>query len=170
MKRANARWLSLALLAVILGAGVAIGVAVDRLWLWPGPLEEAPDEPEHRPRDRAGDRSSQKRAKRAERLVQRFRRELELDARQTAAVRQAVQRLFADIGRIKRESRARVKKTREQVRADIRRVLTPAQRERYQQMVTAYEKRRRERRERRERRRRRHRERSERRREHRPDR
>jgi Spy/CpxP family protein refolding chaperone len=39
MKRAAARWLGLALIAVVFAGGVGVGIAVDRLWLGGGEPE-----------------------------------------------------------------------------------------------------------------------------------
>jgi hypothetical protein len=117
------RLIAVALLLVILSAGVGIGIAVDRLWL--GARVRARTEGE-----------------RTERLVQRFRSRLELDDAQTATVREALGRSRRQVREIRDRVEPEVKQVRSRARDEITRALTPAQRERFKKMVERYEARR----------------------------
>ncbi len=142
MRPSTNRWLSSLLLAVILGAGVGIGVAMDRLWLQPDDAA-APGSSSSRAR------KSRDPATRAARLSARFRKKLGLDTQQERAVRATLKQMYEKTGALRKQRRKELRQIRDTSRAEIRKVLTPAQQQQFQNMVDAYEKRRAKRRRRR---------------------
>jgi hypothetical protein len=111
------QFLAVALLAVLLGGGVALGVVIDRTWL--------------RPEAREGDRT--------QRLLARFRDKLGLDAEQERAVGQALRRGRAELDAIRARIEPELTAARKRMRAEVSRVLRPDQRARYEEMVARYE-------------------------------
>ena len=144
MRPSTNRWLSSLLLVVILGAGVGIGVALDRLWLQPdgGAAPGSTSARAWRSRDPAT---------RAARLSARFRKKLGLDAQQEQAVRATLKHMYEKTGALRKQRRQELRQIRDASRAEIRKVLTAAQQQQFQKMVDAYEKRRAKRRRRRHR-------------------
>lgn len=121
------RGLATVLLVVILAAGVAIGVALERLAL-------------HRETSPIG--SPRDEAKLAERLVARFTRELKLDGDQVKKVGDLVRQSRAEIGQIRARVEPEVQAVRVRTRAEILNVLRPEQQKRYREMIAEYEARR----------------------------
>lgn len=125
------------LLLAILGGGVGIGVAVERLWL--GARSAGPAAPQRGPRTRDPDQQ-------AAWLLGRFQQKLSLTKNQVDPVRRALRRMFTQLKGSRDRYRAEAKETRRLAREDIRKVLTSDQQHRYEDMVQRYEKRRVERR------------------------
>jgi predicted O-methyltransferase YrrM len=117
---------------VILGAGVAIGVALDRLWLRPNAVKRVERQ---KPWVRKG-------LTKQEWLLRKFRRELKLNPGQTKAIRTILGKMTREVRVVRDKARADVKVIRTQARADITRLLNPEQRQRYREMVARYKKRR----------------------------
>ncbi len=122
--------LGVGLLALVLGSGVAIGIAADRLWLQPKPT--AADK-HHRTSKRSRDPQV-----RTDRLMKRFQKKLNLDATQEKTVRAALYQMLTDSRELRRRARPAIRKSREQARSKIRAALRPDQRTRYEKMLKAY--------------------------------
>ena len=123
-------------LAAILGAGIGIGIALDRLWLRPAATKSEVKKSGAQ-RRRGGDP-----AKRAERLLTRFEKRLALKGDQVEVVRRALEQMFTDLRSERQWSRKAKKTIRERARAAIRKTLSPAQQQTYQKMIERYETRR----------------------------
>jgi len=132
MTSRSIRLLGAGLLALVLGSGVAIGIAADRLWLQPSTT--AADKPQ-RATKRARTRDPQDRT---DRLMKRFQKKLDLDGTQEKTVRAALYQMFTDSRELRRRARPAIRKSREQARAKIRASLRPDQRTRYEKMLKAY--------------------------------
>ncbi len=130
MTTRSIRLLGAGLLALVLGSGVAIGIAADRLWLQPNTT--VADKPQ-----RATRRSRDPQV-RTDRLMKRFQKKLNLDATQEKTVRAAVYQMFTESRELRRRARPAIRKSREQARAKIRTALRPDQRTRYEKMLKAY--------------------------------
>jgi len=113
------RTLSAILMVLLLGCGFALGVAVDRLWLAPEKVA----------------RSAEGREARTARQVERFRRRLGLDAAQVRVVEDVLRRGFAEAEAIRHRVEPELAAARARGRAEIKQVLRPEQRERYEEMV-----------------------------------
>lgn len=134
------------LLVGILGGGVGIGIAVDRMWLRAKSTKAEAKETKRRMRTRDPE-------KQATWLLGKFQKRLDLKEAQVAPVKQALRRMFTGLKTSRDTYRKDAKETRRQARAVIRKVLTPDQQKRFKEMVKRYEKRRADRRKRRRRRR-----------------
>jgi hypothetical protein len=134
MSAASNRIIALVALVVILGAGIASGVALDRIWLRP---QAASPSSARVPRTAA---------EREDRLVKRFETDLVLDENQTRVVRQALHKMFAALAQIRERTRPMLARTRQEARAQISQVLNASQRKKYEAMIERYEQRRRVRR------------------------
>jgi hypothetical protein len=130
MTTRSVRLLGAGLLALVLGSGIAMGVALDRLWLKP---DAASVKKHHRATKRSRDPQV-----RTDRLMKRFQKKLDLDAAQEKTVREAVHQMFTETRELRRKSRPVIRKTREQARTKIRAALRPDQRARYEKMLNAY--------------------------------
>lgn len=130
----NMRLLGVGLLLLVLGSGVGLGVALDRLWLRPTATAA------QRKARRA--RRSRDPQERTDRLVKRFKKRLDLDAAQEKRVRAALYQMFTETRALRRHARPAIRRTREQARDRIRAVLRPDQRARYEQMLQRYQARR----------------------------
>ncbi len=130
MTTRSIRLLGAGLLALVLGSGVAMGIAVDRLWLQP--RTTATDKPR-----RASKRSRDPQV-RTDRLMKRFQKKLDLDAAQEKTVRAALYQMFTDSRELRRQARPAIRKSREEARSKIRAALRPDQRTRYEKMLKAY--------------------------------
>jgi hypothetical protein len=111
------------LLFAILACGVGIGISVGRV-LW-GPV--------------AAPRTSEERTAR---LVERFRRELDLAGEQARVVAEALRRSRAETEDIRRRIEPELRAVRDRARSEIAKVLAPAQREKFREIVERYEARR----------------------------
>ncbi len=118
------------LLILVLGSGVAMGVALDRLWL-------RPDATVVKKHQRTSKRSRDPLV-RTSRLMKRFQKKLNLDAAQEKTVREALFQMFTETRKLRRQARPAIRKTRDQARAKIRAALRPDQRARYEKMLKAY--------------------------------
>lgn len=92
--------------------------------------------------DRRALRRLHRRGPDVERMVGRFRRELKLDDAQAAKVREALESRRAKHEALRQEHEARFKALRAEIDADIEKLLTGEQRERFAEMRAEWEKRR----------------------------
>jgi hypothetical protein len=130
MTTRSMRLLGAVLLAVVLGSGVGVGIALDRLWLRPGAAAG-----KSQPRATRRDRDPRARA---DRLMRRFRAKLDLDEAQARTVRAAVLEMFTTTRKLRRQVHPAVEQARTQARDRIRAVLRPDQRARYEQLLKTY--------------------------------
>lgn len=122
MSDLRTRILTILLLLVVFGGGAVAGVVVDRTWLRP------------RRSARSGDRT--------ERMVERFRRRLELEAKQVKKVRALLSSGRESARAIRRTIAPKLAAERKRTRDEIVKLLTPPQQKRYLEMVERYERRR----------------------------
>jgi hypothetical protein len=131
MTTTTSRLVGMVSLVAILGAGVAVGIAVDRRWLRPAAEKrvevKAP---------RLGDPGHD------ERKIARFQERLSLDPGQTEAVGRAIREMSSEVKAIRRKVAPEMKAVRERARTRIEAVLSPEQRTRYAEMTREYEARR----------------------------
>jgi hypothetical protein len=130
MTTRSMRLLGVGLLVAVLGSGVSVGIAVDRLWLRQGAATVKPQPP-------ANKRNRDPQA-RTDRLMQRFRAELDLDEAQARTVRAAVLEMFTTTRKLRRQVHPAVQQARTQARDRIRAALRPDQRTRYEQLLKTY--------------------------------
>lgn len=105
MRQTSARWLGVALIAALFLGGVGVGIAVDRIWLGGGGVQ-----------DGAG--------LALPRRLERFARRLELTPEQRDKVRDILEQSQSRIGRETAEARRKILE-----------ILTPEQAARYEQMI-----------------------------------
>lgn len=130
MTTRSMRLMGVGLLVLVLGSGVGLGVALDRLWLRPAATVE-----KKQPRTRRRSRDPQVRT---DRLMKRFKKKLGLDAAQEKTVRAAVFQMFSETRKLRKQARPAIRRTREDARNEIRKALRPDQRARYEKMLKAY--------------------------------
>lgn len=126
----NVRLLGVGLVVLVLGSGVGLGIALDRLWL--RPTTSIVQKKAQRSR-----RSKDPQA-RTDRLMKRFKKKLDLDAAQEKTVRAALHQMFTETQALRRNARPAIRRTREQARNRIRAALRPDQRTRYEKMLKGY--------------------------------
>jgi hypothetical protein len=113
------RTLAAILMVLILGCGFALGVTVDRLWLAPAGVARSAESPEAR----------------TARHVERFRQALGLDAAQVRVVEEVLRRNFTEAEAIRRRVEPELAAVRARGRAEIKQVLRPEQRRRYEERI-----------------------------------
>lgn len=132
------RLLVAALILGLLGSGMALGVALDRIWLRPTVTRGADTRSTGRERPRGPAREKL--------LLDRFKTGLDLDAAQTDKTAAQIHLMFSELDSIKKRAQSDLKKIRDDRRAEIMKVLRPEQQRRFGEMISAFEKRRAERR------------------------
>lgn len=133
------RLLVASLILGLLASGTALGVALDRLWLRPTASVSTQKEKAPRPRGEAREKL----------LLDKFQKQLDLDAAQTRKAGAEIHRMFSELDAIRARAFADLRRVRTERRAEIMKILTPAQQQKFREMIDAYEKRKAERLERR---------------------
>ena len=126
MTSTNNRFTAVALIAILLGAGVAIGVGVDRVWLRSGST---------RPADRRSP------APPFEMRVAQFRERLGLSDQQVAKIEAILDTASDEADAIHDRFEPEMKQVRERSRTALRAVLTPEQAAEYDRMSREWEQR-----------------------------
>ncbi len=121
MTTRKSRFAALGLLLLVLASGAAIGVVVERTWLGAGRATKLTDK------------------ERVERLLAKFKKDLTLDAAQEAQMREVMSKGRAAVNAIVARVDPEVQSTRQKTREEITKLLTPAQAERYREMVKRYQ-------------------------------
>lgn len=134
MTRNSSRILAVVLMVAILGGGIVIGIALDRLWLRPSIKGENGS--------RRVRRQKRNQKRRLKRLITMFRRRLKLNREQTDRVRKILNQMFNDIRAKRRGIAPVIRAIRIKARGDIRTVLNPRQKRRYNKLVKRYDRRR----------------------------
>ena len=130
MTTRSMRLMGVGLLVLVLGSGVGLGVALDRLWLRPSAAAVK--------KQRHGRTRSKDPQVRTDRLMTRFKKKLDLDAAQERTVRAALYQMFSETRALRRKARPAIRQVRQQARNNIRKTLRPDQRARYEKMLKAY--------------------------------
>lgn len=125
MNQRSNRIAAVGLLVFVLGCGAAIGIAVERLWLGSGTAAVQPSD-----------------AQRVARLLERFKKELSLDAAQADKAREVLIRGKSDIATILARQQPELRAARAKTREELTALLTPEQRTRYAAMVQRFDERR----------------------------
>jgi hypothetical protein len=123
---ARSRWLAFALALGVFVTGLAAGIAVDRLFLL----------------DRDGGDQRRGRPRSAEELLERYRERLDLDDRQAALVGDILRRRFSEAGAVMTEFDPQMEAIRKLGNGEVRALLRPDQRPRFDEIVKEQEERR----------------------------